>query len=296
MRFFHTLWTAPQTEDSVASNIVNFTTSAALVKRMGGELVLHTDDFGYEMLKHIPYDSIYVDLNDLDKNLANYFWAYGKLYATSLESIGSIHIDGDVFLKNPQLAQLFDQECDLLVQGTEDENSKQDDCYAYTQNVYRNYKLLNNMYVLWPCAYNCGIVKFNNEELKEKYLDLYFKTVNMLMKDQKNLDKYIYNENIKRNGKVILDLIAEQQFLHEIVTREEYNCKRILNEREVNAQAERIGYCHLCGPEKLYQYEGVKNLLKAVDYPLYVEMMENPVFIEYAKKVNTNKPFYVYDN
>lgn len=285
MRFYHTLWTAPLKAEVIANNIANFTLSAAFIKQHGGELVLHTDDFGYALLNHIPYDSFYIDLNGLDTNIGNYFWAYGKLYATSKEPIGSIHIDGDVFLQNKGLFKAFEnnENIDIVVQSQEDEQTIKNDCYVLTQNVYSKFNLPNNLLCNWGYAYNCGIVQINNKELKTKYLKNYFDTVKVLMKDE-NLPYYIAEENNKGNGEVIMDIVAEQQFLHQLCNYENYSVRKILYEDNLYSQANNIGYCHLCGPEKYKQYENIISTLKHTDMLLYSKMISKTLYKEYDKK------------
>lgn len=284
MRFFHTLWTAPMKPANVAANIVAFTASAALIKNFGGKIVLHTDYLGADMLSHIPYDEIIVDLNELPVDICNKFWAYGKLYATSKESLGSVHIDGDVFLKQPALMNLFNDDYDLLVQSREDENWRKNACYENTQWVYSHYDLPNNMSAVWPMAYNCGIVKINNRTLKKKYLDTYFKTVDIITEDAK-LDDYISEANARETGNVILDIVAEQQFLTQIAEEGNYDTKFILN-GDIFESAVKLGYTHLCANSKYELYDDMKIMLQKIDMHLYNKMCDNDIFKTYELKID----------
>lgn len=285
MRFFHTLWTAPLKPKHIAPTVANFTLSATFIKNIpDAEIVLHTDDFGYRLLNHIKYDKIYVDLNSIDSNIGNYFWAYGKLFATKKEPIGSIHIDGDVFLQNIQLSKAFDETVDIVVQSTEDDSTKKDDCYLLTQNVYEHFEVPSKMDIRWPYAYNCGVVQINNQELKKTYLNTYFKAVKNGIKDG-DLPNYIIYENLKGSGKVIMDIVAEQQFLHQICTENDYKVRRILYKDDLNIQANEIGYCHLCGPEKYNQFETVNQTLHNMNYEQYYLMHGKDLFIQYEKRM-----------
>lgn len=279
MRFFHTLWTAPMKPTNIAANIVAFTASAALIKNYGGKIVLHTDYLGTEFLKHVPYDEVIVDLNDLPVDICNKFWAYGKLYATSKEPLGAVHIDGDVFLKQPGLMNLFSNDYDLLVQSSEDDDWRKNACYENTQWVYSHYNLPNDMNVVWPTAYNCGVVKINNRNLKKKYLDTYFKTVDTLAVDTK-LDEYIEEANSRETGNVILDIVAEQQFLTQITEEDGYSVRFILN-GNIFEQAVKLGYTHFCANSKYEQYENMKIMLQKIDSNIYNKMLHNDVFNTY---------------
>lgn len=282
MRFFHTLWTAPMKPANVAANIVAFTASAALIKNYGGKIVLHTDDLGSEFLKHIPYDEVIVDLNELPTDICQKFWAFGKLYATSKEPLGSIHIDGDVFLKQPGLMKLFRDDYDLLVQSREDSGWRQNSCYENSQWVYSHYHLPNNMSTVWPTAYNCGVVKINNKNLKKTYLDTYFDTVAIVSCDRQ-LDRYIKEANARNTGNVILDIIAEQQFLTQLVEEGHYNVQFILN-GDIFEQAVTLGYTHLCANSKYELYDDMKVMLQKIDNNLYNRMLRNDVFRTYDLK------------
>ena len=110
LRIFHTLWTKPLKEERTPVTLLCYAISFHYAKQMGAEVVLHTDSLGAEMLSFLPYDEVYIDLDDIPDNITR-FWAYGKLYATKQEPLGSVHIDGDVFLRDPQLADYFKTNC-----------------------------------------------------------------------------------------------------------------------------------------------------------------------------------------
>lgn len=84
-------------------NVWYFALSVAYAKRSGAYIVLHTDSFGKAMLGHLPYDEIHLTLDDMPADISPRFWAAGKIFAQEAEPIGSLHIDGDVFIKRADL-------------------------------------------------------------------------------------------------------------------------------------------------------------------------------------------------
>ena len=62
-------------------NIWYYALSVAYAKRSGASIDLYTDTLGSKLLSDIPYDNIYVTLDDLPSDLNPRFWAAGKMYA-----------------------------------------------------------------------------------------------------------------------------------------------------------------------------------------------------------------------
>jgi hypothetical protein len=100
--------------------------------------ILHTDSLGKELLGFLPYDEIHLTLNVLnDLNIHERVWAAGKIWAQEAEPIGSLHIDGDVFIKTEKLRDLiFNSKKDLVTQNIE--YSKDSDYFEkqYSKSIY----------------------------------------------------------------------------------------------------------------------------------------------------------------
>lgn len=276
LRFYHSLWTAPMTRKKVRITMLCFASSFLLAKRLGAQVVLHTDQLGREMLKDIPYDEVYQDLNILSPKTKR-FWAIGKLYATAREPLGAIHIDGDVFLKEPSLRNIFTNDYDMLVQN-EDGNWRLDETYKITQHVLGQGLMQDGLHIDYPQAYNCGITQFINADLKNRYLKMYFDTI-MHATNDPELDNRIKVAlaDTERRGSIIPDIVVEQQCLHEIATQMGAKVKEVLT-GDIFKCSDEIGYCHLLSSNKYKQTAELHTLLKTLDKTLYKNITNNPVW------------------
>lgn len=277
LRIYHSFWSAPMTKEKVHVTMLSFASSFIFAKQLGAQVVLHTDRLGREMLKDIPYDEVYQDLNLLNPQVK--FWAMGKLYATMREPLGAIHIDGDVFLKDKKLTELFTSDYDMLVQNAEGEQWRIDDTYRLTQQALGQEVMQDGLHIDYPQAYNCGITQFINAELKQRYLQMYFQTVERASKSIgfANRQKAIL-EDPNRKGYVVPDIVVEQQCLHEIATQMNAKVKEVLT-GDIFECSERIGYCHLLSVNKYKMKNELSQLLKSLDNTLYQNITNNPVWI-----------------
>ena len=280
MRFFHTFWSKPMSDDKIAPALVNFATSFAYAKRLGGEVVLHTDSRGAELLAAIPYDEVIIDLDGMEERIKRY-WAYGKLVATQNEPLESIHIDGDVFLTSQALVPILESNCDLLVQSEEDATWRFDQSYQLSQHAIGQQNIPLGLHIHYPTAYNCGLVKFGNPILKERYLQAYFSIVDSSLADPKFTQR-CETLATNRTGTIIPDLIAEQQVLHELA--QGYNVRLILPP-PVEPTAQRLGYIHLLGHAKYKWWEDVAKHLHNTDYALYADIMKSETFRLYKQLI-----------
>ena len=265
LRIFHTLWTKPLKEERTPVTLLCYAISFHYAKQIGAEVALHTDTLGAEMLSFIPYDEVIIDLDNIPERITR-FWAYGKLYATKQEPLGSVHIDGDVFLKNPSLAEYFCANHDLLTQSEEGDDWRTDYTYELSQAAIGIKDIPNGLDLFYPRSYNCGVVQFNNAELKKKYLDTYFKTVELSLSDptyENRIAKII--DRFGDKGSIIPDIITEQQFLHEIAR--EYITDTILT-GDIRTDALSKGYTHLCTAAKYEMKQDIERMLGELDQKL----------------------------
>lgn len=275
VRIFHTLWTKPLRKERIPVTLLCYAISFHYAKRLGAEVVLHTDSFGAELLAFLPYDEVYIDLDTIPHNITR-FWAYGKLSATSREPLGSVHIDGDVFLKNPALVAYFRTDNDLLTQSEEGEQWRTDYTYELSQAAINIEQLPNNVNLYYPQSYNCGVVQFNNEALKKRYLDTYFRTVEMSLADKSytNRAKKI-QERFGKKGSIIPDVVAEQQFLHELA--QGYKTGVIL-EGDVQQDGVVKGYTHLCTTAKYEMQDEIEQMLHIINPSLLKRVKQNKYY------------------
>ena len=249
MRFFHSLWTKPiinkqfgRAEQAALNiNLLYSLISALHIKRLGHEIVLHTDKLGEELLSEIvPYDDIY---RTLDKHTAHHrFWASGKIKALQTEPLGSIHIDTDVFVSTNKLMDMLkDDKTDLLIEAVEDD----DPMHFYTMFYKTVISKVNSFpYIRMDsfCAnmgMRCGLHKFNNKRLKDEYTSGYWRIH----------DDYVSAncERLQGDTNYTPDLILEQSYLYNLVEQKKYSYKAIAPYAEHKPTE---GFHHFLGKSK----------------------------------------------
>ena len=102
------------------SDIWMYTLSAAYARREGFDIELYTDSLGALLLSKAPYTKIHTDLDNISNDIHPRFWACGKVYALEAAGDNTIHIDGDVFIKDAKLLDVG--KTDFIVQNEESSN------------------------------------------------------------------------------------------------------------------------------------------------------------------------------
>lgn len=252
-RFVHSFWTKPCENDNekLKKYILYFATSLAWLKKNNFPIVLHTDSKGKEVFKDLPYDEIYTTLDNIPENINPKFYAYGKFLAMQQEELGSVHIDGDVFIKTKELGdRILNFKSDLITQSTEPER--------VVKRFYRRWdfdkELIKDLIDLdTNTAYNCGIIGFNNKEFRDKYYNTYFKLVDILPEFKHPL--------------AIPDLVCEQLLLFYLYPNQE----TLFNGEITLSEAHKIGYLHIPSSTKMLpEYiECLKRMLQNLNSNIY---------------------------
>lgn len=252
-RFVHSFWTKPCENDNekLRKHILYFATSLAWLKKNNFPIVLHTDSKGKELFKDLPYDEIYTTLDNIPEDINPKFYAYGKFLAMQQEELGSVHIDGDVFIKTKELGdRILNFQGDLITQSIESERT--------VSRFYRKWdfdrELIKDFIDLdTKTAYNCGIVGFNNKEIRDKYYDTYFKLVDILPEFKHPL--------------AIPDLVCEQLLLSYLYPNQE----TLFNGESILEEAHRIGYIHIPGSKKMLPefIQCLERMLKDLNSNIY---------------------------
>ena len=248
-----------QVDKQIASTILFTAIGVAFAKRIGIEIVLHTDKFGLRLFDGFPYDQVYLTLENHDMH--RQFWASGKMLALAVEPLGSCHLDLDAWIKFPQCQDIVLRSCaDLVVQSVED-----------SENVYAGIKDFVFDNIEYPDfidlrisgnyrAYNCGLVKINSQDLKDLYLKSYWKITNQL---DNNMplgieDKYC-----------IPDLISEQWLLYQLCEQNNFSVECICDGWVDQERAKTIGFTHLISEQKYHIDEQLESILLELDDNLY---------------------------
>ena len=254
-RFVHSFWTKPCDDDEkLRKYMLYFGTSLAYIKSFNMPIVLYTDSKGKEVFKDFPYDEIYTTLDNIPEDINPKFYAYGKFLAMQQEDLGSVHIDGDVFIKSKELAEdILNFKSDLIVQSLE--------TTYYVNKYYRKYdfngcKDIVEQYVplSTSCAYNCGVVGINNQELKDKYFKSYLDLVS-------KLKEYQFT-----NPRSIPDLVCEQLLLYHLYP----NAQTLLQYGSVQ-EMNRKNYLHIVSSNKMQKeyIEIVERMLQTLNLNIY---------------------------
>lgn len=249
------------------SNLWYYALSHTYAKENGATTVLYTDTLGYLFLQYIPYDEVHVILDNLYTDINPRFWAYAKIMALTLEPIGSVHIDGDVFIKTETcMNEIFNTEYDVLVQQIE-EGPFINNFHHHIKKVFFNiqdeceklgFVLENNT------DYNTGIFSFRNKELKKEYLDKYKYIAKLCSK---------VNEQILNEDKGLSpDCVLEQELIYDITKNK--NVKILLGTEDVYKKAKDLGFQHVYGGVKFKYVDKVKNILKKHDVQLYNKLIK----------------------
>lgn len=277
MRIFHSLWTKPALDkrwdqaNQLESNIWLYTLSVLYAKSIGLEIVLHTDSLGKSLLSHLPYDAIYTTLNNIPDSIPTMVWAYGKFEALKNEPIGSIHIDGDVFLKKPEIIkELNFDSSDVIIQNSEGMGEH----YKDPEKQLIKHGIISDNFLNTDFAYNCGIVGFNNAKLKNQYLNFYLDSINKVS-NVRSIKNMMLNDRY-----FCVDLPLEQHSL--AVLCQKYKVKELLSGGDIHQKGLSIGYQHLIGKDKYSHIDRVKAYVLALDSALYYKTKK---VIEKYKKV-----------
>lgn len=273
MRFVHSLNTQPiflpklygvPTYFRLIGALVYSAMSVAWVKYWGHDIVLHTDDIGKKLLELIPYDDIYLTVNDIDKSKTHpKYWAAAKMYAMDIEDVGSIHIDNDVFLKKKEIYDIIEEhEGDVIVQGLESAG----EFYNKFSKIYSldiPFCEKMGLYLSEHGALNTGTLSFVDKNLKDTFIQGYKKIV-------EHFTTNFYNE-LTEDESGIPDLMAEQKYLFQ-VTKGDYKVFLIDNGNE--GWGHRIGYQHLLTQYKYTVVDKVLKMLSQVNPELWYNVCQ----------------------
>lgn len=269
MALVHSLWTKPMlnnerqaSQKQIETTLFCFASSVVYAKRLGEKIHLYADDYGRELLDFLPYDKI--DSLDIPADFPYYFWAAGKFFALKKMQLGDIHIDGDVFLKTPELMEVINNRMlisDLIVQSIE--NSYENEYYINCVNVIKDNGIVlpDNLPYIAP-AYNCGLVGFNNVELKERYLQHYIASVYKIKQNPSAMAQ------IRRSKDTWMDLILEQQHLFSL-SKGYKVCNLLGSGEDAYTNARTLGYQHLLGTDKWEEIDLIKKQLYLRDREIY---------------------------
>ena len=235
------------------------------------DIDLYTDYEFKELMDKAPYKNmnvIFENHNEYAK-IDRLLFAWPKFVALDMTPRDTVHIDGDVFLKDETCKQLFIMdEYDCLTQHLEHRNDNPN-IYAAYGETYLSIESLNfpdfidkRIPESMP---NNGVLCVKNETLWEKYRDTYWL---MLQQCPAN--------SINPIGWCVPDIIFEQYFLLQICEKDGYKIGYAIkgkNEDEAMEYAIQHKYQHICH-EKRMRLPQCLNLIKKKS-PICYEMIKS---------------------
>lgn len=283
--FLHSYWSVPAFNerwnvDKITQTITNmwyFAVSVEYLKRLNQKVVLHTDEFGKDLLDHVPYDEIHLTLEEIPDWMDPALWACGKMYALTKAPINAVHIDGDVFFKKPECLERLSQNADVITQCYE-HISWAAPAYADAMNALQHLEFPKWASKDLKKSCNTGVLYFTNEDLKKDFLNTYFSMAEKISKDKKCRETFLTDRSTAP------DIIIEQKFLLELAEHTNCRFKTILANIE---EAVNIGYQHVIGIHKYPQLDTCKNILKKLNFDLFKKCEQKELdFLSYINKIN----------
>lgn len=153
------------------SDIWIYTLSAAYARREGFDIELYTDSLGALLLSKAPYTKIHTDLDNISNDIHPRFWACGKVYAIEAAGNNTIHIDGDVFIKDAKLLDVG--KTDFIVQNEEYSNYVEGGEANRIDKDFASFLQEYGIDTSISTPYNMGVIGIFNPALRDKYISAY---------------------------------------------------------------------------------------------------------------------------
>ena len=269
MRLVHSFNTRPLSIDCygvapltrLAGNIWYNSLSVAYAKASGATIVLHADSLGAALLGHLPYDETHLTLDDMPRGLHPRFWAAGKMWALEAEAAGSVHIDGDVFIKRPELlSDIEDSEWDFIAQHYESSEWYEKECVLFDAHP-------------WVClsrgidphrhgAYNTGVIGFRDAALKDRYITSYKEAAVEL--------SGLCWQMLASSPGLTPDVILEQRHAYQLCQSSGADVKLLLPLDSCHgARAAAIGFQHVLTSAKFSHLDKCRTALRRLSPQIY---------------------------
>lgn len=283
MKFIHTFWSKPLIETKFADynnwltmTLITYSYSCYCIKKLDQKIELYADKLGAEILSFLPYDNIHIIEGLEDESV--HFAAQIKFHALKNCDLGDVLIDGDTFIQKEQtikyIEELLQEKNDLIYSFIEPSeytlSTKNTLNYNKMLEFVNQHNITFNEPFIWPTKkeeylwFNCSFMCLNNKELKDKYLEQYFKHKDML--------KHIDFKNTWP------DVIIEQRFL--TLLCKDYKTAPIIKDfyfdTKANEKALDIGFTHLGSAKFLALKQIAEKLLKenTILYKLVIQQIE----------------------
>ncbi len=270
MKLIHSFNTRPLTIDLYGSSgmlraigsVWYFALSLAYAVRSGAEVELHTDSLGKALLGHLPYKSIYLSLDDMPDALSPRLWASGKICALQAAGCDTVHIDGDVFIKQRSLLDDIETaQWDNVVAGLE--NLLSNVCYQaelpMLESIRKTCEAVG-MDLYLDGVYNAGVLGFRNSELMRIYTTGYLKMAMAL--------SLRCREALEQNTYRTPDLWLEQVYLNKLCRNFSARTYFVVDPYTAE-KATSIGFQHVMTNNKWRDLPRVKTILEKISPDIF---------------------------
>jgi len=245
MRIIQAIWTKPMLGNVNFYQYMRLAyVSAKSIKAQGYQLILYTDKRGLIMFKDFPYDEIIeINMDEFNPRLL----ATPKYLALEKEPLGSVHLDYDIILTKPCIK--WNEGSDVLTQYEEVRS-----LYMKERKFVESHGTPTQIlkHGLSENPYCFGTIGFDNQELKDAFINHYKEAMNMY-------------KDIDIPSNITADFLFEQAFLPKYVSDCKYTpqfvidglngCSvgayRIMNGSNLRyVSSDQIGYHHFHGGSK----------------------------------------------
>jgi hypothetical protein len=214
------------------------------------DIELYVDDIAYKFLYMLPCRVTRMNQVNHDKDL----WMKSKIQALKMQTKPFVHLDTDVFIK-----QKIDFDFDkILLERKEG---------GYQMHYSKQVEFFNNYTQELPFwnndlghSYNCGIIGFNDLNLRNDFIKAYYDLEEIYIEQKENF------KPLKQKGFEPC-IILEQYTLASLLDFNKIKPTLLLKGKNLIEQgkyADQIGYAHLFGVKK---YK--KEIIEEIEYRLF---------------------------
>lgn len=216
-------------------------------------VILYTDELGYKIFEDFP-----IKIELLENEGVEGIWMRSKIEAIEKQKEPFIHIDTDVFIKKKIN---FSRYSNVIVERKEIDGFNK----HYKEQIEWFDTYLKGDCLWTPnldYSLNCGIIGFNDIQLKDKYIEQYYKVENIFIN---NIEKFSYLKEKWYEPCIVI----EQYNLNSFLETQNIFPNLLLegdNLKEQIDSANLVGYVHLYGKSKYEKDNKDKIIVNLIKY------------------------------
>lgn len=269
MKFAHSYWTEPRSANyDYSVDLTYAALSVTFVHKNGHVIDLYTDTKGAKIFKDIPYDNVYVILDNFINEINPHIWSASKYKALEAMELGTFHIDYDFFLKDDTILGSLEN-IDMFCQNIIPNNSDYAFVSRYIKKACPDLVLPDGVhYEFSEHILHQGIFAVFNQKLKDEILEKYFYTAREVTR---LFPPHLWD--IK--DFFVPNLLLEEKLVGEIAYKYRVKClldiyaEHYLDIQNPNPQCE-----HFAGNQKKYRIDYIRDQLKEQNPELYEKLVE----------------------